>query len=76
MTIEEHLQKLPEHDLDAAGAERVRQRVQVALSVRRPQLGHSQGWSWYHRLVEPAVLIGMGLSYLLWTVHDTVALFR
>ena len=28
---------------------------------------------WYYRAVEPALLVGLGLVYLVWTVHGTIA---
>ena len=76
---EDSLRKLSLHDVDPRRAEQIRQRAHAVLrereqAVRRPI---AMGWSrWYHRLIEPGVLIALGLTYLVWTVQDTVALFH
>jgi hypothetical protein len=70
---------LPAHDVAPERAERIRRQAHMLLRERR-QRGKQQGgsaWSLsYHRFVEPAVLIGLGLWQLAWTVQDTLALFH
>jgi hypothetical protein len=81
--------RLPAHDVAPERAERIRQQAHLLLRERRQhgqeQSGQQQSgkrygssaWSSsYHRFVEPAVLIGLGLWQLAWTVQDTVALFH
>ena len=73
------LRSLPERDVEPRVAERIRRRAHVILREEQRGLSHRRGAFWsscYHRFVEPAVLIGLGLTYLAWTVHDTVALFQ
>jgi hypothetical protein len=67
------LARLPTHDVAPEVAERIAGRAhRLLLQRQRP----SPGWlRSYHRFVEPAVLIGLGLWQLVWTVQDTVALF-
>ena len=70
---------LPAHDVAPELAERIRQRAHLLLRERRQGGKQPLGSAWalsYHRLVEPAVLIGLGLWQLVWTVQDTVALFH
>jgi hypothetical protein len=69
---------LPDHDLAPERAERIRQRAHTVLRQHRLRLRQpGAGWGRsYHRFVEPAVLIGLGLWQLAWTVQDTLALFH
>lgn len=73
---EDLLLRLPTHDVAPALAETIRGRAHQLLRQRREPRRSSPGWEGsYHRLVEPALLIGLGLWQLAWTVQDTVALF-
>jgi len=70
---------LPAHDVAPERSERIRRRAHLLLRERRQRGKPPQGSAWslsYHRFVEPAVLIGLGLWQLAWTVQDTVALFQ
>lgn len=76
---EELLARLAVHDVSPERAERIRRRAHVALREQGRREGRPAGFAWvrsYHRLVEPAVVIGLGLWQLAWTVRDTVALFH
>lgn len=74
---DELLDSLPAHDVAPERAERIRRHAHVLLRERRQQVKQGSSWSLsYHRFVEPAVLIGLGLWQLAWTVQDTVALFH
>jgi hypothetical protein len=69
----------PVYDVAPERAERIRQAAHVLLRKNRQVDRQPAGSAWsrsYHRFVEPAVLIGLGLWQLAWTVQDTVALFR
>jgi hypothetical protein len=73
------LSELSIHDVDARVAERLRRRMRAV--ARREELRHTHPRSawvslWYYRAVEPALLVGLGLGYLIWTVHGTLALFH
>ena len=75
---EDLLASLPTHDVAPARAERIRQQAHQLLrrskAARQPR---SSGWAAsYHRILEPAVIIGLGLWQLAWTFQDTVALFH
>jgi hypothetical protein len=71
------LDSLPAHDVAPERAERIRRHAHVLLRERRQQVKQGSGWALsYHRFVEPALLIGLGLWQLAWTVQDTVALFH
>lgn len=70
---------LPVHDLAPERAERIRRQAHVVLRQRQQHASQqpSAGWGLsFQRFVEPAVLIGLGLWQLAWTVQDTVALFH
>jgi hypothetical protein len=71
------LRDLTQHDVAPSVAEGVRRRAHAIL---REQRGHARPrmarWvSCYHRILEPAVLITLSVTYLALTVRDTVALF-
>jgi hypothetical protein len=80
MTFEEDgLRSLTPRDIGPRRAEQIRRQAHAILRERERALHHpiAVGWSrCYHRLVEPCLLIGLGLTYLVWTVQDTVALFH
>jgi hypothetical protein len=76
---EDSLRSLAPRDVDRRRAEQIRSRAHAILRERQRALRHplAGGWSrYYHRLIEPCALIGLGLTYLVWTVQDTVALFH
>jgi hypothetical protein len=76
MNTEDPLRRLRSLDIDAEGAERIRRRAHAILGARANDANPGSAWSrLYHQLVEPAVLIGMALVFLAWTVQDTVALY-
>jgi hypothetical protein len=75
MITDDPLRQLAEHDVDETSAERIRLRAHAELRQLKSSAAAAP-WSWYHRYVEPAALVGMGLSHLIWTFHDTLALFR
>jgi hypothetical protein len=73
------LDSLPAHDVAPERAERIRRHAHVLLREGRQRVKQAEASGWalsYHRFVEPAVLIGLGLWQLAWTVQDTVALFH
>jgi hypothetical protein len=80
MTLDEDLlARLSSHDVNPQRAERIRQRAHRVLGERARRRSHPIAvWlsSGYHRIVEPAALIALGLGYLAWTVQDTVALLH
>ncbi|MEO8183953.1 MAG: hypothetical protein ABI895_34455 [Deltaproteobacteria bacterium] len=80
MTSEERrLKNLSERDVAPQRAEQIRRRAHAILREREQALRHpiAVGWSrYYHRLIEPGMLIALGLTYLVWTVQDTMALFH
>jgi hypothetical protein len=70
---------LPAYDVAPAQAEHIRRRAHAILQGHRRHLAQPRRArlsNCYHQIIEPVVLIGMGLCFLLWTVHDTVAMFR
>jgi len=75
-TEEDPLRSLRSLDIEPEGAERIRRRAHAILGARANDANAGRAWSRvYHQLVEPAVLIGMALVFLAWTVQDTVALY-
>jgi len=71
------LRGLPCYDVAPAVADEIQRRAHVLLRRQEQRLKHPAAVWWatcYHRVVEPALLIGLGLSYLVWTVQETVAL--
>jgi hypothetical protein len=76
---EEPLRSLPSYDVDPLLSEHIRRRAHGILSERRRRLSHPIVFWWstsYHRVVEPAVLVGLGFSYLALMVQDTLAMFH
>lgn len=74
-TDDDSLRRLPEHDLAPAPAERLRRRAHAILSAR----AHPRPASWpayYHRVVEPAALLVLGLSFVISTFQGTIALVQ
>lgn len=72
------LARLPQHDVAPERSQSIRRRAHLLLHQRRLHGSQPSSPGWlrsYHRFVEPAVLIGLGLWQLAWTVQDTVALF-
>jgi hypothetical protein len=70
---------LPVHDVDPTRAELIRREAHVIL--RREHLEQSPtGSHWlssvWYRFVEPSALVALGVGFLAWTVHGTVALFH
>lgn len=73
------LASLPAHDVAAGRAEQIRRRAHLALREGQRHGAQRPIRAWqrtYHQLVEPAVLIALGLWQLAWTVQDTLALFH
>jgi len=74
-TEDDSLRRLPEHDLAPAPAERIRRRAHAILSAR----AHARQGSWaayYHRVVEPAALLVLGLSFVISRFQGTIALLQ
>jgi len=70
------LERLPQHDVSSASAERIRRRVHGLLAQRRAALAAPRVAAvgqFYHRFIEPAALIGLGLTHLLWALSGTLA---
>jgi len=70
------LSSLSSHDVDARVAERLLRRMRAVAREEERRRGQPRSaWFslWYHRAIEPALLVGLGLVYLLWVVHDTIA---
>jgi hypothetical protein len=75
-TEEDLLRNLRSPDIDAEGVERIRREAHAILGTRAKRANAGRAWSRiYFQLVEPAVLIGLSLAFLVWTVQDTVALY-
>jgi hypothetical protein len=73
---EDPLSSLRTHDMDARAAERLLRRMRAVARVEDRRRTHPRSaWLslWYHRAVEPALLVGLGFVYLVWTVHGTIA---
>jgi hypothetical protein len=73
------LRSLPSHDVDPELAEHLRRRAHLILGERERRLDHPIAFrcsTYYHRYMEPAALIALGLCYLAWTVQDTVAILH
>lgn len=71
------LRNLPCYDVSPHAAGEIQRRAHVLLREREQRSKHPAAAWWatcYHRVVEPALLIGLGLGYLAWTVQETVAL--
>jgi len=74
-TDDDSLRRLREHDLAPAPADRLRRRAHAILNVR----AHPQPLSWpvyYYRVVEPAALLVLGLSFVISTFQRTIALIQ
>ena len=74
-TDDDSLRRLPEHDLAPASAERLRRRAHAILRTQ----AHPRPGSWpayYHRVVEPAALLVLGLSFVISTFQGTLALLQ
>jgi hypothetical protein len=75
-TEEELLRNLHSPDIDVEAVERIRRQAHAILGARANRANAGRAWSKiYFQLVEPAVLIGLSLVFLAWTVQDTVALY-
>lgn len=75
---EDWLQSGPVPELEPGRAEQIRRRAHVILRERARALHRPVEpgfWGYYHRLIEPCALLGLGVTYLIWTLHDTVVLF-
>jgi hypothetical protein len=72
------LARLPSHDVNPAVSERIVRQAHSMLRERGRQSHRAAFWlsTYYHRFVEPAALIALGLSYLALTVRDTLGLFQ
>lgn len=74
---ERALRQLPAYDVSPSRREQTRRRALDVLNQRRAQ--HPLAFrasSAYHRFVEPAALVALGLAYLALTVQNTLALFQ
>jgi hypothetical protein len=70
---------LRDHDVDPLVGERIRRRVIAVLRQEQRGVARSRGaWVslWYHRAIEPTLLIGLGASYLAWAVRGTLAILH
>lgn len=75
-TPDDQLRQLPAHDVDPARAEQLRRRAHAIL-LARARVSKSSIWAgYYHRFVEPAALLALGLGFLLSSVQATMALFE
>ena len=70
------LGSLSVHDVAPERAQQIRRDIHVLLRQRAQPQARPPWLLSYHRFVEPAVLIGLGLWQLAWTVQDTLALFH
>jgi hypothetical protein len=71
--------ELRDHDVDAHARERIRRRAHAVLRSEQRRSTHPRSaWLslWYHRALEPALLIGFGASYLAWALKGTLALLH
>jgi hypothetical protein len=71
-----HLQT---HDVDPLVGERIRRRVTAVLRQEQRRVARPRSaWIslWYHRALEPTLLIGLGASYLVWAVQGTLAILH
>jgi hypothetical protein len=69
--------ELQDHDVDPLVRERILRRATAVLRQEQRRLAQRRwAWAslWYHRALEPALLIGLGASYLAWAVSGTLAL--
>jgi hypothetical protein len=74
---DDRLRSLPCYDVAPRAAGEIRRRAHVLLRQQEQRLKHPAAFWWatcYHRVVEPALLLGLGFVYLAWTVRETVAL--
>jgi hypothetical protein len=73
------LESLPVHDVSAAAAARIQRHVHALAARRRAALAAPRIAALarcYHRFVEPAALVGLGLSQLLWALRGTLSLLQ
>ena len=72
------LPELPQHDVGAATAARIRQRSLATL--RRRELAANPGvariWLWYERAIEPTLWLGLGLVYCAWAAAGALAILH
>jgi hypothetical protein len=71
--------ELRDHDVDAQLRERIRRRAKAVLRQEQRRIAHplrARVSLWYHRAFEPALLIGLGASYLAWAIRGTLALLH
>jgi hypothetical protein len=71
--------RLRDHDVDPLLRERIRRRVTAVLRQKQSRVARPRSaWVslWYHRAVEPTLLIGLGASYLAWAVRGTLAILH
>jgi hypothetical protein len=77
--VVDQLARLPAYDLDPWRAENIRRRAHVELARGRwlsehPRLGALVRL--HRRLVEPALVVGISASYLVWAAIQVAALYR
>jgi len=68
--LDEVLADLPEHDVDPETAARIARRARAALVRPEP----SRLEQWYGRLVEPALVLGVGGVYFVWAIRTATGL--
>jgi hypothetical protein len=70
--------ELPQHDVGAATAARIRGRALATLRRRElaARSGSAKVWLWYERAFEPTLWLGLGLGYCAWAVAGALAVLR
>jgi hypothetical protein len=72
------LPPLPQHDVGAATAARIRGRALATLQRRElgAQPGLARVWLWYERALEPTLWLGLGLGYCVWAITGALAVLH
>lgn len=77
MNIDEDLQRLPTHDISTGAATRIRARSLAALHDNLRRLTPLERVAeWYGARLEPALALGVGVTYVVWSLRATVLLFH
>ena len=77
--VSDALPSLPVYDVGAGAAGRIRRGALAALERDAWRAAHpaaSRLALWYRHALEPAVLIGLALSYVAWSVAGTLAMLH
>ena len=72
------LPELPQHDVGARTAARIRSRAMATLRRRESaaQPGLAKLWLWYDRAIEPGLWLGLGLGYCAWAAAGALAILH